>query len=180
GGSERLWGVGWEWTEVPGGVEALEAIRESGFDPATSAVVEGEAGSSGVGRPGGLAGTVNYMEAAPEDVSITASATTPSVVVVRNAWDGGWSATVDGQPAPVLRADYFLQGVPIPAGTHEIRLTYRDPMIGRGLALSALVWLGWVAALAGAVIVQRRRFSLVGEGSRADGGTGAARGPAGS
>ena len=178
-GSEPRVSVVSDWKEVPGGVEALEAIRESGFDPATSAVVEGEAGSSAVGRPGGLAGTATYTEAAPEDVSITASATTPSVVVVRNAWDGGWSATVDGQPAPVLRADYFLQGVPIPAGTHEIRLTYRDPMIGRGLAFSALVWLGWVAALAGAVIVKRRRSSSVGEVRRADGGTGSPREPSG-
>src|SRR5207247_11162555 len=152
--------------------EALEAIRESGFDPATSAVVEGEAGSSAVGRPGGLAGTATYTEAAPEDVSITASATTPSVVVVRNAWDGGWSATVDGQPAPVLRADYFLQGVPIPAGTHEICLTYRAPMIGRGLAFSALVWLGWVAALAGALIVRRRRCSEAGDDARPGGRAG--------
>jgi uncharacterized membrane protein YfhO len=97
----------------------------------------------------------------PEDVSISASVSAPSVVVVRNAWDGGWSATVDGRPAPVLRADYFLQGVAIPAGKHEIRLTYRDPMIGRGLALSALAWLGWLAGLAGAVIGERRRAKPV-------------------
>jgi len=83
-------------------------------------------------------------------------------VVVRNAWDGGWSATVDGRPAPLLRADYFLQGVTVPAGTHEIRLTYRDPMIGRGLALSALVWLMWLAALAAAWTGPRRRRSQTG------------------
>ncbi|HYV01132.1 MAG TPA: hypothetical protein VEM93_02145, partial [Actinomycetota bacterium] len=51
--------------------------------------------------------------------------------------------------------------VPIPSGTHEIRLTYRDPMIGRGLVLSALVWLGWLAGVAGAVIVGRRRSRTV-------------------
>ena len=55
----------------------------------------------------------------------------------------------------MLRTDYFLQGVPIPAGTHEIRLTYRDQMIGRGLALSALVWLRWLAALGAAWMAPR-------------------------
>jgi hypothetical protein len=147
------------WTRAPGGVEALQAVRDVGFDPGTSAVVEGRPGFSATGQGGELAGSATYQETVPEDVSITASAEAPSVVVVRNAWDGGWSAIVDGRPAPVLRTDYFLQGVAIPAGTHEIRLTYRDPMIGRGLALSALVWLGWLAALAGAVIVERRRSS---------------------
>jgi hypothetical protein len=149
------------WTRAPGGVEALQAVRDVGFDPGTSAVVEGRPGFSATGQGGELAGSATYQETVPEDVSITASAEAPSVVVVRNAWDGGWSAIVDGRPAPVLRTDYFLQGVAIPAGTHEIRLTYRDPMIGRGLALSALVWLGWLAGLAGAAIVERRRFRPV-------------------
>src|SRR6266545_3614384 len=160
-GSEPRVSVVSKWTTVPGGVEALEAIRDDSFDPGRSAVVEGQPGFSAAGQPGELAGSATYRETVPEDVSITASATAPSVVVVRNAWDGGWSATVDGRPAPVLRTDYFLQGVPIPSGTHEIRLTYRDPMIGRGLVLSALVWLGWLAGVAGLVIVGRRRSRTV-------------------
>ncbi|HYU92660.1 MAG TPA: YfhO family protein [Actinomycetota bacterium] len=160
-GSEPRVSVVSRWTRVPDGVEALEAIRDGSFDPGRSAVVEGQPGFSAAGQPGELAGSATYQETVPEDVSITASATAPSVVVVRNAWDGGWSATVDGRPAPVLRTDYFLQGVPIPSGTHEIRLTYRDPMIGRGLVLSALVWLGWLAGVAGLVIVGRRRSRTV-------------------
>jgi hypothetical protein len=156
-GSEPRVSVVSKWTTVPGGVEALEAIRDASFDPGTSAVVEGQPALSSAGQASGIVGSATYRETVPEDVSITASATSPSVVVVRNAWDGGWSATVDGRPAPVLRTDYFLQGVPIPAGTHEIRLTYGDPMIGRGLVFSALIWLGWLAALGGAVTVERRR-----------------------
>lgn len=155
-GSEPRVSVVSKWTTVPGGVEALEAIRDGSFDPGTSAVVEGQPGFSAAGQPSRFAGSATYREIVPEDVSITASATSPSVVVVRNAWDEGWSATVDGRPAPVLRTDYFLQGVPIPAGTHEIRLAYGDPMIGRGLVLSALIWLGWLAALGGAVTAERR------------------------
>ena len=160
-GSEPRVSVVSKWTTVPGGVEALEAIRDGSFDPGTSAVVEGQPGFSSAGQASGFVGSATYRETVPEDVSITASATSPSVVVVRNAWDGGWSATVDGRPAPVLRTDYFLQGVPIPAGTHEIRLTYGDPLIGRGLVFSALIWLGWLAALGGAATVERRRSTTV-------------------
>jgi len=161
-GSEPRVSVVSDWREVPDGVEALAAIRDGGFDPGTSAVVEGHPDLALPGQPGGTAGSATYREVSPEDVSITASAAGASVVVVRNAWDSGWSATVDGRPAPVLRTDYFLQGVPIPAGTHEIRLTYRDPMIGRGLALSALVWLGWLTALVAAWMAPRRRSSRAG------------------
>jgi hypothetical protein len=134
------------WRAVSSGVPALEAVLERGFDPAAEAIVEGDPGLPAP-APGAAPGTATYREIRPEDVRITVDATAPSIVVVRNAWDGGWSATVDGEPAPVLRANYLLQGVPVAAGRHEIRLTYREPSIGRGIALSAVVWLGWLAAL---------------------------------
>ncbi len=35
-------------------------------------------------------------------------------------------------------------------------LTYREPSIARGLALSALAWLGFVAVLAFAIVRSRR------------------------
>jgi uncharacterized membrane protein YfhO len=79
------------------------------------------------------------------------------MVVIRNAWDRGWSATVDGRAVPVLRADYFLQGVAVPAGRHEIRLTYRDPTIVAGIALSVGVWLVFGVALGWLVWAGRRR-----------------------
>jgi hypothetical protein len=64
---------------------------------------------------------------------------------------------VDGRPAPVLRADAFLQGVPVPAGQHEVRLVYREPAIGYGIWASALVWavLGGIAVAA--IVAARRR-----------------------
>jgi hypothetical protein len=40
----------------------------------------------------------------------------------------------------VLKADYFLQGVAVAAGHHEIRLVYRDPTIAQGLLGSAIAW----------------------------------------
>jgi len=135
------------WRSVSSGVPALEAVLERGFDPAAEAIVEGDSGLPPA-TLGAASGSATYEEVRPEDVRISVEATAPSIVVVRNAWDRGWSATVDGDPAPVLRADYFLQGVPVQAGRHEIRLTYREPSIGRGLLLSALVWLGLGVAMA--------------------------------
>ncbi|MGH2660215.1 MAG: YfhO family protein [Actinomycetota bacterium] len=151
-----------DWTVVPGGVDALRAVLEPGFDPGTTAVVEGEEGSAAAASPGlpgspGSPGQATYREVWPEDLRIAARATAPSIVAVRNAWAQGWSATVDGRPAPVVRTDYFLLGVPVPMGNHEIRLTYQDPMIGRGLKASAFVWLAVVAAFAAPGLAGRRR-----------------------
>jgi hypothetical protein len=145
-----------DWQQAVGGAPALAAVLEHGFDPALQAVVEGDPGippAPGAASPG----TATYEQVQPEEVRIGVDATAPSLVIVRNAWDQGWSATVDGRPAPVLKADHFLQGVPVPEGEHEIWLTYREPSIGRGVALSALVWLAFLAVAAAVLASERRR-----------------------
>jgi uncharacterized membrane protein YfhO len=79
------------------------------------------------------------------------------LVVVRNVWESGWVASVDGAPAPVFRADYLLQAVPVPAGSHEIRLVYREPAVGLGIALSAVAWTVLALAAVGVAAITRRR-----------------------
>jgi hypothetical protein len=152
------------WTAASTGVAALDAVLDPAFDPARTAVVEPTLGrpvppepTSATGSPPTLVAQPRYHEVEPEDVRISVDAPAESIVLIRNAWDRGWSATVDGRPAPVLRTDYFLQGVPVPPGRHEIRLVYRDPTIGRGLAASGLVWGALALGTSAAILVGRRR-----------------------
>jgi len=67
-------------------------------------------------------------------------------VVLRQAYDTGWRATVDGRPANV-RADAIGQlVVDVPAGRHVVELehgVHTDFIAGVGVALvTALLWLG--------------------------------------
>jgi uncharacterized membrane protein YfhO len=62
------------------------------------------------------------------------------VLLVRNPWDENWHATVDGRPVPLLHADYVMQAVAVPAGTHTVDLYYRDGAIGVGLWVSGVAW----------------------------------------
>jgi hypothetical protein len=41
-----------------------------------------------------------------------------------------------------------MQGVVVPAGNHVVELTYQDPWIGRGLAVSAISWVVVLLVLA--------------------------------
>ena len=143
------------WTVVSGERSALDAVLEPGFDPAAVVVLETDPGSSPA--VDGPDGTAAYREASPEDVRIEAEASVPSILLVRNAWDEGWSATLDGRSVPVLRTDGFLQGIALVPGRHDIRLTYREPAIGTGLALSGIAWLGLAVALV--FVIVRGRFS---------------------
>jgi len=59
--------------------------------------------------------------------SLQVSGGEPALVVVADAYFPGWAATVDGRPAPVLRADGAFVGVAVPAGDHHVELAYRPP-----------------------------------------------------
>ena len=75
----------------------------------------------------------------------------PGLLVVSRTWMPGWQAWVDGQPTPVYRVDYALQGVPLPAGEHKVRLRYQPvewrigwPLSLGGLVVAAILWGRWV------------------------------------
>jgi len=154
------------WRVVSGERAALDAVLKPGFGPAAVAVLETDPGS--IPSASSTTGTAVYREVAPEDVRIGVEASAPSILLVRNAWDEGWSATLDGRSVPVLRTDGFLQGIALPPGRHDVRLTYREPAIGTGLAFSGIAWLGFAVALV--FVIVRGRF-------RARGGAGGSTGP---
>ena len=60
----------------------------------------------------------------------------PAFVAVNQTWDEGWHALVDGGPARVVRTDLSLSAVVLPPGRHRVVLTYRDPRVATGVAIS--------------------------------------------
>jgi hypothetical protein len=67
---------------------------------------------------------------------IEVEAAEPSLVVVAQTWYHNWRAYVDGQPAPLLRANYAFQAFQVPAGQHYVRLAYEDLAFQFGAAVS--------------------------------------------
>jgi hypothetical protein len=72
----------------------------------------------------------------------------PTLVVICQSYYHNWKATVDGVPAPLWRANYAFQAVEVPAGQHDILLTYRDKALWLGMMISVVSALicasGWV------------------------------------
>ena len=155
------------WRVARSSSAALDAAIEPGFDPASVAMLEADPGLTLPEH--GVAGRAVYHETDPEDVRIDVDTPNPSILVIRNAWDEGWSATLDGHSVPLLRVDGFVQGVAVPEGRHTVRLVYREPAIGRGIALTAMVWVVLLAVLVVAFVRGRRaqasRASADGDGS---------------
>lgn len=66
-------------------------------------------------------------------------------LVITDAWAPGWRATVDGDAAEVVRANYLVRAVRVPAGEHEVQLRYRPLSWVVGAALSLLAAAGYAA-----------------------------------
>jgi hypothetical protein len=77
----------------------------------------------------------------PQRVELVATLEAPGLVILADAFAPGWSLTIDGRPAPILRANRMMRGAAVPKGQH--RLVYRyDPAsfrIGIGVSSLALV-----------------------------------------
>ena len=85
-------------------------------------------------------------------LSATVVAPRDGLAVVLDPFYPGWTASVDGRAAPILRADYAFQAVPVSAGRHALRLEYRERLFPAGAAVS----LSTLALLAAALWRRRK------------------------
>jgi hypothetical protein len=139
----------------------MDAITTSGFDPAEETVIELPSGADiftcvGECSPGAAATT---EVRSGSELVIGLPAMDGGILTVRNAYDAGWRAEVDGHPARTVPVDGFLQGVVLPPGSREAVLTYHDDPVMLGLALGAAIWLVLLAAPLIALAVERRAAS---------------------
>lgn len=131
-----------------------------------------------------VTGTALLPEAIPEPVTPIDSTSTAEVSLVRHTpreiewsvetdaprllvasevyYPAGWHATIDGEDAPIYRADYLLRAVPVPAGKHRVVMRFDPRMHTVGVWLSALSTLlvyGSLALMLG--LAYRRRTAAV-------------------
>ncbi|WP_456789413.1 DUF6044 family protein [Cellulomonas sp. P5_C5] len=74
--------------------------------------------------------------------------------VVADALRPGWVVAVDGVRVTPVRADHAMWGIPLPAGTHQVVLTYVPPGLRVGALITAASVL--VIVVCTAVLVVRR------------------------
>ncbi len=106
--------------------------------------------------------TVRSTTWAPGHIVLALDKPAPAnaALVVSENFYPGWTATVDGKPTTVERADYVLMGLALPVGAKNVELTFTSPtyQTGKLITLGALI-LGTLWLVIGAT---RRRGVEVG------------------
>jgi len=121
------------------------AVTKQDFSPREVAYVGGPLRFD---VPDAVRGRASVTSELPSEVNIEANMETPGVVVLADMWFPGWSAYVDGERQPILRTNYAIRGVEVPAGKHEVVFRYEPPSLaagGRLTLLAGVICLAWFA-----------------------------------
>lgn len=111
----------------------LARIHEPDFDPRTTALVSSAPTCEGGMEEPGEVRIVRY-----EGNRIEARVRGGGGLLIFSELDyPGWRATVDGEPARLVRADYVLRALCVPAGERRVALVYDPPLLKLGLAITA-------------------------------------------
>jgi uncharacterized membrane protein YfhO len=70
----------------------------------------------------------------------------PGIVILADVFDSGWQLTVDGRPAPILRANLLMRAAAITAGAHRLVFTYSPALVPIGALVSAAALAGLIAS----------------------------------
>ncbi len=141
---------------VPTHDAAWQAIRTADFNPATTVILE-ETASFPTGQPPPRLPAsspppndrLSLLQYDLDTVTLAVETDQPGYLVLPDAYYPGWQATVDGQTAPLWRANYAFRAVYVPAGQHTVQFVF-DPFIWKvGLVVSGVTllgllgWVGW-------------------------------------
>jgi hypothetical protein len=106
--------------------------------------------------PSGEPGTVETMIDKPGRFVLHSRTPAKRLLVITESFHPGWQASIDGQPAPIMRANRDFMAVPVEAGEHRLELQFRPASLRHGAMLSSL-GLGLIVGALGLAYAAGRR-----------------------
>lgn len=96
-------------------------------------------------------GSVKLTQYQPNELHYDIQSDKGGVVVFSEIYYPGWTATINGQPAELGRADYVLRALRVPSGSHKVVLEFRPASVSTTEAIAyaalAVIVLGFLFAL---------------------------------
>ncbi len=116
------------WVDTPN--QEIEALYT--FDPATTAVINKKFDKTINAqtnlRKDSLA-QIKLVEYKPNEIRYQSNNSADGLAVFSEIYYPGWEATIDGKPVDIVQADYILRAIEVPAGQHEIVLTFKPQTV---------------------------------------------------
>ena len=126
-----------DWQAGLGDAQTLQQLRAPEWDPNRQVLVsETIAGSSPSPTVGPSEASITRY--APKHITVKTRSSAAGILLLNDRWHPDWKVTVDGQPAPLLRANFLMRGVAVAAGEHTIEYRFDPPHQALWVSLSAV------------------------------------------
>jgi len=103
---------------------------------------------------------VRLTDYKPNHLVYETSSSKDGIVVFSEIYYPGWTATIDGKPAEIARANYILRAMNIPAGKHTIEMAFDPKSIH---VTESIAYAGLALLLVGIILLllkYRKNFDL--------------------
>lgn len=135
-----------QWELEKDDLKTLARLRDPGFKPSRVVLVADDVPAAGTNEP--ASATAAFENYSPKEFSVKTESTAPGILLVTDKYSPNWKVWVDGREEKLLRANYLMRGVHLPAGNHRVEFKYRPPVNSLYVTFSAMaVALGLCAFL---------------------------------
>lgn len=135
--------------------EARARLVSATFNPRGPLMLENEPGVAGT-QPAWDSGDVCTWSRIGDAIIVSTSSSRAGLLFVCENDVPGWTAEVDGVPAPILRAHTTFRAVPVPEGDHEVVLRYAPESWRKGVRFSAIAGAVYLLILVGSRFRKKR------------------------
>ncbi len=134
----------------------LDAMRQGDFDPRRVAITDSTEVESFQHETFGEDAVASISSYTANRVVVAVESPGTAVLVLSDAYDPGWKATIDGTPVEVFPVYYAFRGVAMPEGDHEVVFEYKPRAFQLGLLIS-VAGLAMGSVLSIIVLIARKR-----------------------
>jgi uncharacterized membrane protein YfhO len=108
------------------------------FNPADTAVVQESFKSSIPFQPeADSAATIALVKNDNDVVTYSFNAASNQFAVFSEVYyENGWKAYIDGKEAPIVKVNYVLRGLAVPAGKHDIKFEFKPQSYYKGKSIT--------------------------------------------
>jgi len=100
-------------------------------------------------------GTISLIRELSDELHFKVDAAANVILLLTDTYYPGWTAIVDGQSTPIIRANGSFRAVVVPQGKHTVVFRYSHPQIRKGFIVTSLSLLVLVATSIFAIIKSR-------------------------
>ena len=141
------------WIVSTNDAATLQRIASPEFDPSQQVIIAQAPQSAGTST-NAVTGSIEWTSYAPKHILLDVETDRDAVLLLNDKHHPHWRVSVDGEEQPLLRCNFIMRGVEVPAGSHKIEFTFTPP---RGPMWITLLGIAGAIALVALIFVRREQ-----------------------